>query len=66
VAHDFNNLLTGATLFCDLLIDALQHDAALLRYAQEVRLAIEQGAGLVAELRTLAGAPPHLTEARRS
>jgi len=56
LAHEFNNLFTGATLYCDLLIAGLQNDPRLLRYANEVRLATEQGATLVSRLRELAAA----------
>ena len=50
VAHDFNNLLTGIMLYCDLLISGLEKGNRLHHYAEEVRMAGEQGAALVQQL----------------
>jgi PAS domain S-box-containing protein len=54
VAHDFNNLLTGILLYCDLLIPELELGGALHHYAEEIRLATEQGAALTQQLLALA------------
>jgi two-component system, cell cycle sensor histidine kinase and response regulator CckA len=61
VAHDFNNLLTGIMLYCDLLAAALQEQKTL-RYADEIRMAGEQGAALVQQL--LAISRQHVVEPR--
>lgn len=50
VAHDFNNLLTGIMLYCDLLVSGLENGNRLRHYAEEVRMAGEQGAALVQQL----------------
>jgi len=50
VAHDFNNLLTGIMLYCDLLIAGLDRDSRLLRHAEEIRMAGEQGGALIQQL----------------
>jgi two-component system, cell cycle sensor histidine kinase and response regulator CckA len=50
VAHDFNNLLTGIMLYCDLLAAGLEQGSHLRQYAEEVRMAGEQGAALVQQL----------------
>jgi two-component system cell cycle sensor histidine kinase/response regulator CckA len=62
VAHDFNNLLTGIMLYCDLLINGLGKDSRSQRHAREMRMAAEQGAGLVQQL--LAVSRPQTTESR--
>jgi two-component system, cell cycle sensor histidine kinase and response regulator CckA len=62
VAHDFNNLLTGILLYCDLLIPELEPGKPPHRYADEIRLATEQGAALTQQLLTLVrkeGLEPH-------
>jgi PAS domain S-box-containing protein len=63
VAHDFNNLLTGIMLYCDLLIAGLGDNHHLRRHADEIRMAGEQGAGLVRQL--LAVARHQAVEPRR-
>jgi len=50
VAHDFNNLLTGITLYCDLLIAGLDRNSRLMRHAEEIRMAGEQGGALIQQL----------------
>jgi len=53
VAHDFNNLLTGVLLYCDLLLSSLQgHEAR--KYAEEIRNAGTQAAGVVRQLLNVA------------
>jgi two-component system, cell cycle sensor histidine kinase and response regulator CckA len=54
VAHDFNNLLTGVLLYCDLLLANLEPAHRARRYAEEIRNAGVQAAGLVRELMTVA------------
>jgi len=49
VAHDFNNLLTGILLYCDLMMESLTGHPAR-KYAEEIRNAGMQGAGLVKQL----------------
>jgi len=61
VAHDFNNLLTGIVLCSDLLLAGLEKDNRLRRYAQEIRAAGAQGAGLIQQL--MAVARPRTVEA---
>ena len=62
VVHDFNNLLTGVMLYCDLLLSSLDARDRRRRYAEEIRSAIVQAAGLVREL--LVFARPQATPAR--
>jgi two-component system, cell cycle sensor histidine kinase and response regulator CckA len=50
VVHDFNNLLTGVMLYCDLLLSSLDGRDRRRRYANEIRSALVQAAGLVAQL----------------
>jgi signal transduction histidine kinase len=53
VAHDFNNLLTGVLLNCDLLLASLrEHEAR--KYAEEIRGAGIQAAGVVRQLLNVA------------
>jgi two-component system, cell cycle sensor histidine kinase and response regulator CckA len=58
VAHDFNNLLTGIMLYCDLLIAGLDRDSRLLRHAEEIRMAGEQGGALIQQLLAAARQQP--------
>jgi len=53
VAHDFNNLLTGVLLYCDLLL-ALEPGERARKYAEEIRNAGTQAAGLVRQLLVVA------------
>jgi signal transduction histidine kinase len=62
VVHDFNNLLTGVMLYCDLLLSGLDARDPRRRYADEIRSAIVQAAGLVRQL--LVFARPQATPAR--
>lgn len=50
VAHDFNNLLTGMLLYCDLALNALEPRHRARKYAEEVRKAAIQAAGIVRQL----------------
>jgi len=50
VAHDFNNLLTGVLLYCDLLLTNLEAGHRARQYAEEIRGAGLQAAGLVRQL----------------
>ena len=50
IAHDFNNLLTGVLLYCDLLSATLGPDDRARTYAEEIRKAGLQAAGLVRQL----------------
>jgi two-component system cell cycle sensor histidine kinase/response regulator CckA len=50
VAHDFNNLLTGIVLCSELILAGLEADSRLRRFAEEIRKASEQGAGLIQQL----------------
>ena len=50
VAHDFNNLLTAIMLYCDLLIAGLDRSSRLMRHAEEIRMAGEQGRALIQQL----------------
>jgi two-component system, cell cycle sensor histidine kinase and response regulator CckA len=61
VVHDFNNLLTGVMLYCDLLLGSLDVRDRRRRYAEEIRSAIVQAAGLVRQL--LVFARPQATSA---
>jgi len=54
VAHDFNNLLTGVLLYCDLLLTNLEAGHRARRYAEEIRGAGLQAAGLVRQLLSVA------------
>lgn len=62
VAHDFNNLLTGVLLYCDLLIASLDPGHRGRNYAEEIRKAGFQAAGIVRQL--LAVARPTTSQAR--
>jgi len=62
VAHDFNNLLTGIVLCSDLLLANLPPESRLRRYAQDIRSAGSQGAGMIQQL--LAVARPQGAEKR--
>ena len=50
VAHDFNNFLTGVLLYCDLLVAGLEPGHRARKYAEEIRSAGMQAAGLVRQL----------------
>ena len=50
VAHDFNNLLTGILLYCDLMQGKLAASDSLGQKVDEIRVAAEQGAGLIRQL----------------
>ncbi len=63
VAHDFNNLLTGILLYCDLLMASLEPSHAARKYADEIRKAGMQAAGLVRQL--LAVARPSSSQPRQ-
>lgn len=54
VAHDFNNLLTGIVLCSDLLIAGLEKSSRLRHYAEEIRTASAQGAGMIQNLLAIA------------
>jgi signal transduction histidine kinase len=54
VAHDFNNLLTGIVLCSDLLLAGLEKSSRLHRYAEEIRTASAQGAGMIQHLLAVA------------
>jgi two-component system cell cycle sensor histidine kinase/response regulator CckA len=54
VAHDFNNLLTGMVLASELILAGLEKDHPLRRFAEEIRKAGEQGAGLIQQLMAVA------------
>jgi len=54
VAHDFNNLLTGMVLCSELILAGLGKTSRLRRFAEEIRSAGEQGAGLVRQLMAVA------------
>jgi two-component system, cell cycle sensor histidine kinase and response regulator CckA len=54
VAHDFNNLLTGMVLCSELLLAGLEPKSQLRRFAEEIRKAGEQGAGLIQQLMAVA------------
>ena len=54
VAHDFNNLLTGIMLCSDLLLTGLEKASPLRRYAQEIRTASAQSAGMIQQLLAIA------------
>jgi two-component system cell cycle sensor histidine kinase/response regulator CckA len=54
VAHDFNNLLTGMVLCSELILVGLGKNSRLRRFAEEIRSAGEQGAGLVRQLMAVA------------
>jgi two-component system, cell cycle sensor histidine kinase and response regulator CckA len=63
VVHDFNNLLTGVMLYCDLLLSSLDPRDCRRRYAEEIRCAIVQSAGLVQQLLVFARPPATPTQA---
>ena len=50
VVHDFNNLLTGVMLYSDLLLSSLDARDCRRRYADEIRTAVIQAAGLIGQL----------------
>ncbi len=53
IVHDFNNVLTGVLLYCDLLLASLQgHESR--KYAEEIRTAAIQAAGVVRQLLNVA------------
>ena len=54
VAHDFTNLLTGMVLCSELILAGLEKDSRLRRFAEEIRNAGEQGAGLIQQLMAVA------------
>jgi len=54
VAHDFNNLLTGMVLCSELILAGLEKDSRLRRFAEEIRNAGQQGAGLIQQLMAVA------------
>ena len=54
VAHDFNNLLTGMVLCSELILAGLEPNSRLRRFAEEIRKAGEQGAGLIHQLMAVA------------
>jgi len=54
VAHDFNNLLTGMVLCSELILAGLEESHRLRRFAEEIRNAGEQGAGLIQQLMAVA------------
>jgi two-component system cell cycle sensor histidine kinase/response regulator CckA len=54
VAHDFNNLLTGMVLCSELILAGLEENNRLRRFAEEIRKAGEQGAGLIQQLMAVA------------
>jgi len=58
VVHDFNNLLTGVMLYCDLLLSSLDPRDRRRRYADEIRSAVGQAAGLVQRLLVFAKPQP--------
>jgi signal transduction histidine kinase len=53
VAHDFNNLLTGILLYCDLMSNKMSAGNSLARKIDEIRIAAEQGAGLIRQLMSI-------------
>lgn len=55
VVHDFNNVLTGLLLYCDLLLANLQ-DQHSRKYAEQIRSAGVQAAGVVRQLLNIAKA----------
>lgn len=57
VVHDFNNLLTGVMLYCDLLLSSFDPRDRRRRYADEIRTAVAQAAGLVGQLLVFARPP---------
>lgn len=54
VAHDFNNLLTGIVLCSELILAGLEPEHRLRHFAEEIRKAGEQGAGLIQQLMAVA------------
>jgi two-component system cell cycle sensor histidine kinase/response regulator CckA len=54
VAHDFNNLLTGMVLCSELILAGLEENSRLRHFAEEIRQAGEQGAGLIQQLMAVA------------
>jgi two-component system cell cycle sensor histidine kinase/response regulator CckA len=54
VAHDFNNLLTGMVLCSELILAGMEENNRLRRFAEEIRKAGEQGAGLIQQLMAVA------------
>lgn len=62
VAHDVNNLLTGVLLYCDLLMTSLEPGHRARKYAEEIRNAGFQAAGVVRQM--LAFSRPGTSSAR--
>jgi signal transduction histidine kinase len=54
VAHDFNNLITGMVLCSELILAGLNKNSRLRHFAEEIRSAGEQGAGLIQQLMAVA------------
>src|SRR5580692_6200020 len=54
VAHDFKNLLTGMVLCSELILAGLEPKHRLRHFAEEIRKAGEQGAGLIQQLMAVA------------
>lgn len=54
VAHDFNNLLTGVLLYSDLLMASANSAQLVRKYAEEIRKAGLQAAGVVRQLLAVA------------
>src|SRR5580704_8031203 len=54
VAHDFNNLLTGMVLCSELILAGLDQNSRLRHFAEEIRKAGEQDAGLIQQLMAVA------------
>ena len=50
IAHDFNNLLTVIMVYSDLLLPKLESGGPSQRYINEIQIASERGAHLVAQL----------------
>jgi PAS domain S-box-containing protein len=53
VAHDFNNLLTAILVYSGLLQSQLSPESRLQRHVEDIRIAGERGAELVAQLLAL-------------
>ncbi len=50
IAHDFNNLLTAIIGYTELVADGLEPDSPAARYADNILLAANRGAGLIEQL----------------
>lgn len=50
IAHDFGNVLTGILLYSDLLVEGLDANSRLRRYAEAIRVAGTTGVALVQQL----------------